>query len=679
MAALPPPGATLSELNAAANTLFSALSQASTPMFPNTTAGLAAVSEGAYFTVVGTGDDYAVLYRDLSGVAVEQGRYPSKAALDAAVAASANISTRASPDTLTDGQGGAIAVTSDDGMTVYGAGYTLGGTTTTTSLETRGGTTKVVLDDAQGIDIGGGFQSTTPLEGEAASDGVGGVSYRFMPGAAAFAGLTVAQDASGNVAVRNLDGKPVLTVPTSQGWWTQTEIEAMSDRARLTALQAREGLDLSRQPLDADYNVIVVYGQSNAFGSQAHPQLTLAGTPGVLMLGGSERPTTAGLTPWTPVGSAVFNPFVSTAVTDAAATTLLSQAAAAALDPAADAYGETIAGAAINYLQRIRLDAMGIDPTSRRIVVINAAVPGNSAAALSRGASPDRFSRITTALTAAKAVADAEGKTIRLAAVIYAQGEADSATPAATYKATVAQIMADIFTFGASAIFGQTRPFSVFLSQTADGGVIGNNSVQISQAQRELANERRWAIVRRVGTSKGLHHCSNGARWTGMHLGFAMRDELVSRRRFVPVQPIDALCAARGNEVLIPFQAPAPMSVGTYWSGYTLVDVIHRGLTLSDAGGSLTVTAVEVVRDYIIRVTVSRPVQGSTVTVSAGFRNVSFGNIGIYSEVTEWVPYNYEWITGMDAAANIGALVGQPYPARIPSLLFSLSVPVEAV
>jgi hypothetical protein len=53
--------------------------------YPDTTAGLAAVAEGRYFGVPGTGGTYAILYREVGGAAVEVGRYASKAALDAAI------------------------------------------------------------------------------------------------------------------------------------------------------------------------------------------------------------------------------------------------------------------------------------------------------------------------------------------------------------------------------------------------------------------------------------------------------------------------------------------------------------------------------------------------------------------------------------------------------------------
>ncbi|WP_421988532.1 hypothetical protein [Roseococcus sp.] len=593
-----------------------------------------------------------------------------------------NPVTEPSPDVLTDGKGGALQMSSPDGMSVYGAGHAIVGTPSTTSLQTRDGGARVDVDDAQGVDIGGGFQAAIPLAGEGAADGAGGLSHHFAPGAASFAGLNVTQDATGNVAVRNLDGRPVISVAADQGWFTPNELSLRASSAQAASILAREGLDLSRQPLDADINIVVVYpAQSNGAGSQAHPQLTLATTPGTLQLGNGERPAAISTAAWTTKGTPAFNPLVATAI-DTDGTTLLSQAAAAALSPTADAYGETIAVAAVSYLRQMQLDATSIAVGARRILLINIGVPGAPIARLARGATaPEFFGQVATALAAVKSVADAAGLTVRVAAAIIAEGEADygAGTLPATFKAAVGQVVDDMFTYGAAAMLGQTRPFSVFISQTAGGGVIGNGTVAISQALRELASERAWAIVRRVGTSKGLHHDANGARWTATHLGFAMRDELVRRRRFVSVQPIATLSSARGNEVLLAFQAPAPLAVHDYYSVLALVSNVHRGLTVIDSTGTLTVTAVEVVNDYLVRVKVNRLLTGTTVQVDAGRRDVSFGEVGIFSTVQEWVPNRYQFIAGMDPAANIAALVDKPYPAEIPSLLFSITVPMEAV
>lgn len=590
-----------------------------------------------------------------------------------------NPVTEPHPDTLTDGAGGALQQVAPDGMSTYAAGHAIVGTPGTTSFQTRDGGTRVDLDDAQGVDIGGGFQVPAPLPGEGGADGAGGLGYHFAPGRAAFAGLTVDQDVNGNVSVRDLDGRPVLSSPAGQGWFTASELMIRANNAKAASILALEGLDLSRQPLDADLNCFVGDGQSNDYGSQAHPHLTLSTAPGALMLGDAERPAFVTGTSWATKGAPAFNPLAATTIgTDG--TTLLTQAEAAALSPTADAIGETVAVSAVSYLRQMQLDASTISVGGRRVILLNIGIPGASIAQLSRGASPEYFNRIPTALAAVKAMADAASLTTRLAGVIWAGGEANYGnTSIPDYKAAFANLIADIQTYGAAAILGQSRPFGVFISQTAGGGVIGNGSVSISEAQRQIANERGWAIIRRVGTSKGLHHDANGARWTAAHLGFALRDELVRRRRFVPVQPIVTLCAARGDEVVLAFQAPAPLAVHDYYSLLALVSNVHRGLVVVDSTGTLTITSVEVVYGYLVRAKVNRLMTGTSVQVDAGWRNVSFGEVGIFSQVQEWVPTSYQFLNGMDPAANIAALVDKPYPAEIPSLLFSITVPLEAV
>ncbi|KZE16234.1 glycosyl hydrolase family 28-related protein [Sphingomonas hankookensis] len=56
---------------------------AASNLFPTVAAGLAATAEGGFFTVVGDGaSTYAILYREVSGAAIEQARYASKAAYE---------------------------------------------------------------------------------------------------------------------------------------------------------------------------------------------------------------------------------------------------------------------------------------------------------------------------------------------------------------------------------------------------------------------------------------------------------------------------------------------------------------------------------------------------------------------------------------------------------------------
>lgn len=57
--------------------------QLSAGVYASTSAGLAAVAEGAYFSVPGTdASDYLILYKKVSGAAVEQRRYPTLAGVD---------------------------------------------------------------------------------------------------------------------------------------------------------------------------------------------------------------------------------------------------------------------------------------------------------------------------------------------------------------------------------------------------------------------------------------------------------------------------------------------------------------------------------------------------------------------------------------------------------------------
>lgn len=67
-------------------------------MYPNTAAGLAGTAEGEYFSVPDTDDAYAILYQNVSGVAVEINRYPALSQVEAKAQAEALGTTGAATD-----------------------------------------------------------------------------------------------------------------------------------------------------------------------------------------------------------------------------------------------------------------------------------------------------------------------------------------------------------------------------------------------------------------------------------------------------------------------------------------------------------------------------------------------------------------------------------------------------
>lgn len=74
--------ATEAAASAASASLSAAQANVAADLYPNAAAGLADTTSGEYFSVLGTGDTFAILYENVAGSAVERSRFPSKAAVD---------------------------------------------------------------------------------------------------------------------------------------------------------------------------------------------------------------------------------------------------------------------------------------------------------------------------------------------------------------------------------------------------------------------------------------------------------------------------------------------------------------------------------------------------------------------------------------------------------------------
>lgn len=108
--------------NAAARAELAATTALSGTLYPDVGAGLAAVAEGAYFAVVGSGSVYATLHRKVGGAAVYVNSYSSKLALDIATGRDRDSGTVDMVEGLRDIYGRSAGIT-DQGDVRYGRAY----------------------------------------------------------------------------------------------------------------------------------------------------------------------------------------------------------------------------------------------------------------------------------------------------------------------------------------------------------------------------------------------------------------------------------------------------------------------------------------------------------------------------------------------------------------------------
>lgn len=170
--------------------------------------------------------------------------------------------------------------------------------------------------------------------------------------------------------------------------------------------------------------------------------------------------------------------------------------------------------------------------------------------------------RVIPCLTALKAIADSEGKTISLCSLIWCQGETDYSSSYINdtyaqwfarkasnfggsldaYKQGLHDLYDDIYAH-AQSIFGASNQVAPppFFAYALGGGWIGNAFLTINRATYELADEldTMWIVAPNypVPDYNGGHLAMNGYRWYGEYIAKAMYYALIKKVDWNPLQP----------------------------------------------------------------------------------------------------------------------------------------------
>jgi len=436
-----------------------------------------------------------------------------------------------------------------------------------------------------------------------------------------------------------------------------------------------------QQPV-ADFNTIIVYGQSLAMAQESWPALSTTQQFGNLMLGGDVRPTALDGAGWTQVSPTGLQPLVAK-VRSGSTGAVLNSAAVAALTPGDAARGENpgvgMANLASWMIQRRTMIAA--DP----FIVLCPAVSGMTIEQLSKVNTQDgvdRYSRYTAGLTQAHAAATTganAGKTHTVAAIVYMQGEYDYVTglgstkvTKAAYKAALAQMRLDMIA-DAKAITGQTEDPIFILYQTgatytSDADSAGAPGLHVGMAQLEFAleNPGKVAMAGPVYpvTDKGGHLDPNGSRWFGMQLGKVFHRTVVEGTRFRPLSPtkVEQVTALK---IRVHFHVPCPPLVfDTPYVMTTATDYPAKGFRVTDTAGDVPITGVTITGGTMVDIALGRAIDAATARVWYASKTITNGN-GNLRDSDPFLArdlYEYTAGTGQYAAANIPALVGSPYP-----------------
>ncbi|WP_207077917.1 hypothetical protein [Novosphingobium sp. KA1] len=414
------------------------------------------------------------------------------------------------------------------------------------------------------------------------------------------------------------------------------------------------------------YNLIIGYGQSLMSAQEGWPALPRTAEPNTFMMGQSIRPATATAAGYDTQGTAAFNPLISTVEAQVnSGRAPLDDATVAALPAGSSAEGEAIITGAVRHLARAWSDQAGA-PT-RNFVAVNTAVNGRTIEALSKGASPDLYSRSTGAVTKFKALADPLGSSA-VAAVLWAQGEWNyvttygGTTDGPGYLALLNQLRADL-NADIAAITGQTKPPAWLTYITSGSYVRDNVDLSISNAQVDwaLSTPGVWCFGPAYPvTDKGGHLNPNGYRWMAAQAGKVLRKVMVERTGFEPLAPIKI--EAIGKTIYVHFAPSSPLQFRSAYVQNVATDYAAKGFRVSDDAGTPNVASVEIIGGSIVAITLDRKPGANAFVWYASQATAGSGNLCDSDPTRSDDVFEYLAGTGMYAAENIAALVGKPYP-----------------
>lgn len=425
-----------------------------------------------------------------------------------------------------------------------------------------------------------------------------------------------------------------------------------------------------------DYNVVITYGQSLSTANEGWPALSkmTQEVGNVLTFGRSVRGLDRLVANWRPVGGASLHDMIAVVQQrDTTDSLILTDSEVAALSPGAQNEGESFDVGATNLWRLLQNDFHGVaENPMRKIVVLNCGVSGQTVEQLSKGASPELFSRIGIALNQLKSYINtvSPGATLGVVCVNYAQGEynyngsAGGTQDKTTFLNLTKQLRLDI-NAAIIGITGQKLPPAFITYQTSGSWTVDSTNMAIGNAQVELANTVSgvWlATPSYFVTDKGGHLDSNGYRWMGMQFG-KVEHRIIDRGiDWKPLQPLSAVYS--GREIYINFHVPnPPLQFKEIYDVNTAQLYANKGFRVTSGGASLVISSVDIVGVSTIRITLADNVpSGSQIWYAP--KTTFNGNGNLCDSDRTVAPYNYEYKagTGQYASANIAALVNKPYP-----------------
>mgnify|MGYP001025411613 FL=1 len=398
----------------------------------------------------------------------------------------------------------------------------------------------------------------------------------------------------------------------------------------------------------------IVYGQSFSVGAQSGVALSLTQSLGNVMLGDSPRGmkfSNNTTYEYAPLGGAnIFRPLVE----------VMQDNAGNIVANTSGGYGETISSSFANNLKAYHNQSMGVENDEDFIIgVACCGVSGRTIEQLKKGATPEIYNRVETALDGIAEAAAAAGYDWEIGGIIYMQGENDNGQSFEFYYPRL-QSMHDTLIASCMDKSGQARKPLFMLNQ------LGNNYVRrmgVPSAQIELALKNDNVVL--VGSYQGLSN-------PGAHLSansYRIIGAMFARDAFRHMSgygsyPFKCEKGVYHDNAIYLGMTPhvAPLKFNKVFNGWNYFEYSDKGISVSDSSGAiassdLTVTTVS---PTVIKILCSRKLTGK-VTVTLG-DSAHGGTHNICDSGSE-VAYN-KWEYGVPnqyPQENISELVSKNY------------------
>ena len=367
-------------------------------------------------------------------------------------------------------------------------------------------------------------------------------------------------------------------------------------RLSKTALkQLKKDLESLDGLLEYDYNHIVTYGQSLGEGSQCNPIIT-----------SSE---------FSPFGK-MFNHGIKTRY----ATNPKYESFVPHIERSNAENGETPAAGTAEML----ILSSDMEPEESKYILSSCCARGAmSVAQLSKGTT--WYNNIISDVTNGKRLADAEGKTYRLMAVTWTQGEYDYGNGVDYYKQKLTQLRADLIADVQAITGGDYSKLPFITYQVSSSYTAGKSYPDIGLALLELGLEADNGFymatpIYHLQYADGWHLKSFSSKWMGAYYGYALYNVL-NDGDWKPLYPISHTIS--GNEIYLKF---SKRDLVFDKPAYISATIANRGFSVKDSSNNELIQSVDIHSSDTIKITCSTNPMGLSVTY--GFANSNNRNAG---------------------------------------------------